>query len=78
MFGTAERASSDQAVSPFPFGERNPLTIDHRGPGNSPSELSNSAAINFYLKDDSEAEVTIAISDASGDRTFEQIRSMSP
>ncbi|MCH7825907.1 MAG: exo-alpha-sialidase [Acidobacteria bacterium] len=53
------------------FMGRNPLTIDQRGPGNSPSELINSAAINFYLKDEPEGDVSIAISEVSGEQTFE-------
>ena len=33
------------------FPGRNPLTIAQRPPANSPSELANSAAVSFYLKD---------------------------
>ena len=53
------------------FMGRNPLTIDQRDPGNSPSELVNSAAINFYLKEAPQDDVGIAISGVTGDDTFE-------
>jgi len=53
------------------FMGRNPLTIDQRGPGNSPSELITSAAINFYLRDEPQGDVSIAISDINGEQTFE-------
>ena len=51
------------------FTGRNPLTIDQRPPGNSPSELVNRAAINFYLREG--GEVGIAISEVGGEQTFE-------
>ena len=50
---------------------RNPLSIDQREPGNSPSELINSAAIHFYLKNEPQDDVSISISDISGEETFE-------
>jgi photosystem II stability/assembly factor-like uncharacterized protein len=34
----------------FLFQAKNPLSIEHRPPGNSPSELATSAPISFYLK----------------------------
>ncbi len=49
----------------FLFAGRNPLTIDQRPPGNSPPELSNSAAIHYYLKDRASGPVTIEIVAAS-------------
>ena len=54
------------------FMGRNPLSIDQREPGNSPTELINSAAIHFYLKNDPQDDVSIAISDISGEETFEE------
>lgn len=53
------------------FMGRNPLSIDQREPGNSPSELINSAAIHFYLKNEPQDDVNISISDISGEETFE-------
>jgi hypothetical protein len=53
------------------FMGRNPLTIQQREPGNSPSELVNTAAINFYLKETPSEEVTIVVSEIGGDRSFE-------
>ena len=50
------------------FMGRNPVTIRHRTPGNSPSELENSAALHFYLKAD--APVKLEISDWEGKQTF--------
>jgi photosystem II stability/assembly factor-like uncharacterized protein len=51
------------------FTGRNPLTIDQRPPGNSPSELVNRAAISFYLREG--GEVSITISEVSGEQSFE-------
>jgi len=51
------------------FIGRNPLSIQQRPPGNSPSELVNSAAIHFYLRE--AAEATIVISDVAGEQRFE-------
>ena len=53
------------------FMGRNPLSIQQRPPGNSPSELANSAAINFYLKDEPEGSVRIEVSDVSGGASYE-------
>jgi len=53
------------------FTGRNPLTIQQRPPGNSPSELANSAAINFFLREAPTGEVTINISEMGGEQTFE-------
>ncbi|MGD8816482.1 MAG: hypothetical protein PVJ51_04800 [Acidobacteriota bacterium] len=51
------------------FMGRNPLTIQQRSPGNSPSELSNSAAIHFFVRDPE--EVTLTISEVDGEQQFE-------
>lgn len=48
------------------FIGRNPLTIDQRPPGNSPSELQNSAALNFWLRSDPSGPVTMEISTLDG------------
>lgn len=50
----------------FLFMGRNPLTIDQQEPGNSPPELTNSAAIHYYLRADAAGPVTIEIRDATG------------
>ncbi len=42
------------------FMGRNPLTIDQRPPGNSPSDLDNSAAVHFYVKSAGKASIEIA------------------
>jgi photosystem II stability/assembly factor-like uncharacterized protein len=52
------------------FQGRNPLTIAQRPPANSPSELQNSAAVSFYLKDAPAGPVQIEISSMDGARTF--------
>mgnify|MGYP001604038656 CR=1 FL=1 len=46
------------------FMGRNPLTIDQRPPGNSPSDLDNRAAVHFYVK--SGGKVNIEITDPAG------------
>ena len=51
------------------FMGRNPLTIQQRPPGNSPSELANTAAINFYVRE--AGEVTVQISDVAGEVSCE-------
>ena len=48
------------------FIGRNPLTIDQRPPGNSPNELQNSAALNFWLRSDPSGPVTLEISTLDG------------
>jgi hypothetical protein len=48
---------------------RNPLTIEQQGPGNSPSELQNSAAIHFWLGSDPNGTVTLEISTLDGSQT---------
>jgi photosystem II stability/assembly factor-like uncharacterized protein len=50
------------------FAGRNPLTIAQRPPSNSPPDLTNSAAISFYLKSAPAAPVRLEITD--GTRTF--------
>ena len=52
------------------FQGRNPLTIAQRPPANSPSELQNSAAVSYYLKDAPAGPVQIEISSMDGARTF--------
>ena len=52
------------------FQGRNPLTIAQRPPANSPSELQNSAAVSFYLKDAPAGPVQVEISSMDGARTF--------
>ena len=52
------------------FQGRNPLTIAQRPPANSPSELQNSAAVSFYLKDAPAGPVQIEVSSMDGVRTF--------
>jgi photosystem II stability/assembly factor-like uncharacterized protein len=47
------------------FIGRNPLTIDQQGPGNSPPELQNSAAIHFWMG--SGGSATVEISSLDGD-----------
>ncbi len=51
------------------FIGRNPLTIAQRGPGNSPSELQNSAAIHFWLGSAPSGPVTIEVSTIDGSQT---------
>jgi photosystem II stability/assembly factor-like uncharacterized protein len=50
------------------FAGRNPVTIRQRTPGNSPSELENSAAIHFHVK--AAGPVKLEISDSEGKQTF--------
>jgi len=52
------------------FQGRNPLTIAQRPPANSPTELQNSAAVSFYLKNAPTGQVQIEISSMDGARTF--------
>jgi len=51
------------------FIGRNPLTIDQRPPGNSPSELQNSAAIHFWLNSSPSGAVMVEISTLDGAQT---------
>ena len=53
------------------FMGRNPLTIQQRPPGNSPSQLVNTAAVNFYLREAPSAPVTLTIRDPRGGLSFE-------
>jgi hypothetical protein len=53
------------------FMGRNPLTIQQRPPGNSPSQLANSAAINFYLREAPDEDVTIEISGIGDEQSCE-------
>lgn len=54
------------------FLGRNPLTIAQREPSNSPTELQNSATIDFYLKDAPPpgAKVSLEVTDLGGTRRF--------
>jgi photosystem II stability/assembly factor-like uncharacterized protein len=55
----------------FLFMGRNPLTIDQREPGNSPSELRNSAAVHFWLGSaPADGRVRLEISDLAGNNAF--------
>ena len=49
------------------FMGRNPLTIDQQRPGNSPSDLVNSAAIHFYVGN--AGTVTLEVGDLAGGAT---------
>ena len=51
------------------FQGRNPLTIRQQAPANSPSELTNSATISFYLKSAPAEPVQMEISSMDGART---------
>jgi photosystem II stability/assembly factor-like uncharacterized protein len=51
------------------FMGRNPLTINQRPPGNSPSELQNSAAIHFWVTSVTSGTVNLEISTLDGSRT---------
>jgi photosystem II stability/assembly factor-like uncharacterized protein len=51
------------------FMGRNPLTIDQQEPGNSPSELENSAALSFWLGSLPAEPVTVEISTLDGSRS---------
>src|SRR5690606_16133795 len=48
------------------FMGRNPLTIEQRPPGNSPQELQNNAAIDFYLKEAPRSAVRIEVAELQG------------
>ncbi len=52
------------------FTGRNPLSIDQQPPGNSPSELANSAAVHYYLREEANGRVAIEISDLAGEHAF--------
>jgi photosystem II stability/assembly factor-like uncharacterized protein len=47
------------------FVGRNPLTIEQRPPSNSPPQLSNSAAINFWMKEAGTAHLEILAQDGA-------------
>jgi hypothetical protein len=51
------------------FQGRNPLTIAARPPANSPTELTNSATVTFYLNNAPAAPVQMEISSLDGSRT---------
>jgi photosystem II stability/assembly factor-like uncharacterized protein len=50
----------------FFFAGRNPLTMAQPEPGNSPPEISNTAAVHYYLKSDQPGTVTLQIQDVTG------------
>ena len=50
------------------FQGRNPLTIAQRPPANSPSELTNTAAVHYYVKADQPGTVTLQIQDVTGNQ----------
>jgi photosystem II stability/assembly factor-like uncharacterized protein len=50
----------------FLFAGRNPLTMAQPEPGNSPPEITNSAAVHYYLKADQPGTVTLQIQDTTG------------
>jgi hypothetical protein len=52
------------------FVGRNPFTINQALPQNSPSELDNSATIDFWLKDQPAGKVKIEVTDLAGTRKF--------
>jgi hypothetical protein len=52
------------------FMGRNPLTITARAPGNSPSDLVNSAAIDFWLRTAPSGPVQIEVADLAGEKRF--------
>ncbi|GMR12897.1 MAG: hypothetical protein BMS9Abin29_1092 [Gemmatimonadota bacterium] len=52
------------------FTGRNPLTIEQAPPGNSPTQLLNSAAIHYYVGADVSAPITLEISDLAGENIF--------
>jgi photosystem II stability/assembly factor-like uncharacterized protein len=52
------------------FAGRNPLTIAQREPANSPSDLVNSAAIDFWLKTAPSGPLGIEITDLAGEKRF--------
>jgi len=55
----------------FLFRGRNPLTIADRAPQNSPSDLTTSATIDFWLSDDPRGgTVRLEVADLAGNRTF--------
>lgn len=52
------------------FQGKNPVTIRQMAPGNSPSELANSATIDFYLKTAPTGRARIEITELSGPNSF--------
>ncbi|MCZ6916598.1 MAG: hypothetical protein O7I93_07465 [Gemmatimonadetes bacterium] len=52
------------------FMGRNPLTIEHQPPGNSPRQLVTSATIDFNVGDAVRGPVGIEITDMAGERSF--------
>jgi hypothetical protein len=56
----------------FLFQGRNPLTIDQRGPSNSPRDLTNSAAIHFWLGQEPSGPVRVEVTSLDGQWTFSE------
>ncbi len=52
------------------FQGRNPLTMSQSAPLNSPTEIRNSATVNFYVGPASVTSAKIEISESAGTRTF--------
>jgi photosystem II stability/assembly factor-like uncharacterized protein len=52
------------------FKGRNPLTVEQPEPQNSPTELENSAAIDFYLKSAPSGKAQLEITDLAGRQRF--------
>ncbi len=50
----------------FFYAGRNPLTMAQPEPGNSPPEITNTAAVHYYIKTDQAGPVTLQIQDATG------------
>ena len=53
------------------FQGRNPVTIRQMAPGNSPTELQNSATIDFYLKSAPTGRARIEITDLAGTSSYQ-------
>jgi photosystem II stability/assembly factor-like uncharacterized protein len=49
----------------FYYAGRNPLTMTQLEPGNSPPEITNSAAVHYYLRTDQPGSVTLQIQDVN-------------
>ena len=52
------------------FLGRNPLSMSQSEPSNSPTDIRNSATVNFYLQSDPDVKPEIKISNLTGDRMF--------
>jgi len=52
------------------FIGRNPLTMAQVEPLNSPPQVRNSAAVDFYLKDEPQGKLELVITDLTGDKSY--------